>query len=240
MGKGIPIVFLHGGFGMDHSYFLPYVKPLAKNFKLVFFDFRGNGKSKSASIKTYTYRQFVEDVKELIKKLKLGKIYLLGHSAGGFIALKFALKYPKLLKGLILTDTFPGGPKPKKTKLPPKSNSNSDFKKTSIKNLLSTFRPKNRKRGRKLLERVIYRKDVFERLAKFEAPRYDVRNRLPRIKVSTLIMVGEKERPDPFLKGSRILAKKIPHSKLVVIKDSGHFPFIEKTKEFNKVIESFA
>lgn len=244
IGRGSPLIFLHGGFGMDHSYFLPYVKPLAKRFRLIFFDFRGNGKSESTPLETYTYRQFVEDIKELIKKLKLRKVYLLGHSAGGFIALKFALRYPQYLKGLILADTFPGGLRRKKSWHPEKFDSDDRFKQATLKDLLGAFRPKNQEVGRKMLEQVIYRKDVFERLIRFEAPKWDVRKELPNIKTPTLVIAGEydafgKNHPNRFLRGSKILVRKIPNSKLEVIKDSGHFPFVEKPAEFSKVIVNF-
>ena len=241
---GIPLIFLHGGFGMDYSYFLPYVKPLSKKFRLVFFDFRGNGRSDDAPPETYSYDQFVEDTRKLIKRLKFEKLSLLGHSAGGFIALKFALKYPELLKTLILVDTFPGGLKFKKGWQSPRFYSNYDFKKVSIKDMLDAFRPRNHSLAKKVLKRVIYRKDVYERLARYERPKFDVREELYKIKLPTLVIVGEcdafgKDHPDRFLKGARIITQRILNSQLKVIKDSGHFPFVEKPVEFNKIIENF-
>lgn len=244
IGRGTPLIFLHGGFGMDHSYFLPYVKPLVKKFRLVFFDFRGNGRSDDALSETYSYDQFVEDVKKIIKRLKFKKVFLLGHSAGGFIALKFALKHPKILKGIILTDTFPGGLKFKKGWQPSRFKSTYEFKNNFIKDLLGAFRPKNRKLAKKILEKVIYRKDVYERLARYESPRFDVRKELYKIKLPTLIIVGKndvfgKDHRDRFLKGAKIMTRIIPNSQLKIIKDSGHFPFIEKPVEFNKIVENF-
>lgn len=235
IGKGMPLVFLHGGLGMDHSYFLPFVESLSKNFQLIFFDFRGNGRSDAASLETYTHETFVEDTKKLIEKLGLEWVCFLGHSHGGYIALEFVLKYPNLVKKLILTDSHPG----EKRKLPPKSyKSDEDFKREVIKNLSKSFQPKNKEEGKKALEKVIYRKDVFEKVHRDEMPKYDVREKLSQIKTPTLIILAEHD-PERFQKGSKILNQRILNSKLIIIKDSGHFPFIEKTKEFNKIVERF-
>lgn len=45
LGEGDPIVFVHGGPGFDHSYFLPHVKPLADDYQLIFYDQRVSGRS---------------------------------------------------------------------------------------------------------------------------------------------------------------------------------------------------
>jgi len=38
MGSGETLIFLHGGPGIAHDYFLPYVEPLADGFRLLFYD----------------------------------------------------------------------------------------------------------------------------------------------------------------------------------------------------------
>ncbi|EPZ59863.1 alpha/beta hydrolase fold domain protein [[Clostridium] sordellii ATCC 9714] len=41
IGEGKPILFIHGGPGLTHNYFLPHFLELAKlNYKLIFFDQR--------------------------------------------------------------------------------------------------------------------------------------------------------------------------------------------------------
>jgi proline iminopeptidase len=44
-GKGPPLVVLHGGPGADHTYFLPWLLPLARTHRLIFIDERGSGQS---------------------------------------------------------------------------------------------------------------------------------------------------------------------------------------------------
>ena len=52
------LLFIHGGPDWDQSYFVPYVLPLAKDFRLTLFDMRGCGLStKFGSAKHYSLAQ---------------------------------------------------------------------------------------------------------------------------------------------------------------------------------------
>jgi proline iminopeptidase len=108
VGRGAPIVIVHGGPGATHDYFLPYLLPLARRNKLVFIDERGSGKSQKLEDPSgYTVDNMVEDVEAVRQALVLGKITLLGHSYGGVLAQAYALKYQQNLTHLILCSTFP-------------------------------------------------------------------------------------------------------------------------------------
>jgi proline iminopeptidase len=107
-GAGSPLVVVHGGPGADHTYFLPYLLPLARTHRLIFIDERGSGRSQRLQdTSLYTVENMVEDVEDVRTALKLGKISLLGHSYGGVLAEAYALKYQQNLTHLILNSTFP-------------------------------------------------------------------------------------------------------------------------------------
>jgi proline iminopeptidase len=107
MGRGTPLVIVHGGPGESHDYFLPYLLPLARTNKLIFIDERGSGRSeKLEDVKQYTVENMVSDVEEVRVALGLNKISLLGHSYGGVLAQAYALKYPEHLSHLVLASTF--------------------------------------------------------------------------------------------------------------------------------------
>jgi proline iminopeptidase len=108
LGSGPALVVVHGGPGADHSYFLPWLLPLARTHRLIFIDERGSGRSQRLQDTTlYTVEAMVEDVEALRQALHLGKISLLGHSYGGVLAQAYALKYQQNLSHLILNSTFP-------------------------------------------------------------------------------------------------------------------------------------
>jgi len=107
LGRGAPLMIVHGGPGASHDYFLPYLLPLARTNRLIFIDERGSGRSsKLEDVHGYTVENMVEDVEAVRVALGLRKISLLGHSAGGVLAQAYALKYQKNLTHLILASTF--------------------------------------------------------------------------------------------------------------------------------------
>jgi proline iminopeptidase len=107
LGRGAPLMIVHGGPGASHDYFLPYLLPLARTNRLIFIDERGSGRSeKLEDVAQYTVENMVEDVEAVRQSLGLGKISLLGHSYGGVLAQAYALKYQKNLSHLILGSTF--------------------------------------------------------------------------------------------------------------------------------------
>ncbi len=106
-GKGPPLVVLHGGPGADHTYFLPWLLPLARTHRLIFIDERGSGALRApAGREQYTIEDMADDVEAVRVALGLGKIDLLGHSCGGVLAEAYALKYQQNLSHLILNSTF--------------------------------------------------------------------------------------------------------------------------------------
>ncbi len=107
VGRGEPLVIVHGGPGASHDYFLPYLLPLARHNRLIFIDERGSGRSEKLEDPAgYTVENMVEDVEAVRQALALGKISLLGHSYGGALAQAYALKYQKNLTHLILGSTW--------------------------------------------------------------------------------------------------------------------------------------
>jgi proline iminopeptidase len=107
VGRGAPLMIVHGGPGASHDYFLPYLLPLMRTSRLVFIDERGSGKSsKLEDPRQYTIANMVEDIEAVRQALDLGKISLLGHSVGGVLVQAYAFKYQKNLSHLSLGSTY--------------------------------------------------------------------------------------------------------------------------------------
>ncbi len=107
IGRGAPLMIVHGGPGASHDYLLPHLLPLARTNKLIFIDERGSGRSeKLEDASQYTVENMVEDVENVRQALGLGKISLLGHSYGGVLAQAYAFKYQQNLTHLVLGGTF--------------------------------------------------------------------------------------------------------------------------------------
>ena len=86
VGAGAPVVVLHGGPGMDHTMFRPYLDVLGDEFRLLYVDERGQGRSDRVDPTTLSLERFARDVDLLANALELDRFALLGHSFGAIIA----------------------------------------------------------------------------------------------------------------------------------------------------------
>ena len=107
VGKGkIKLLLLHGGPANTHEYFENFPEYLAKeSVEIYFYDQLGSCHSDQPKDTTiWRIGRFVEKVEQVRRALKLRHFYLLGHSWGGLLALEYAARYPKHLRGLIVSN----------------------------------------------------------------------------------------------------------------------------------------
>jgi proline-specific peptidase len=104
IGRGHPLVLMHGGPGADHHSMLS-LRPCADQFTLVFYDHRCNGRSEGAEVSSMTWENLTADADALRQALGFDKWAVLGHSFGGMVALEYALRFPQSLSHLLLVDT---------------------------------------------------------------------------------------------------------------------------------------
>ena len=111
-GLGQPLILLHGN-GENFDYFKHQIPCFSANYRVMALDTRGHGKSPRGE-KTFSIKQFAEDLHDFMDEKGIEKAVLLGFSDGGNIALTFALKYPERVEKLILNgaNLFPSGVKP--------------------------------------------------------------------------------------------------------------------------------
>ena len=98
------LIILHGLFGsLDNWYGI--AKTLSIDYQVHILDQRNHGKSFQNEI--HNYDEMSYDLYEYIKSHQIKSPIILGHSMGGKTAMCFALKYPELLKKLIIVDIAP-------------------------------------------------------------------------------------------------------------------------------------
>lgn len=104
----IKVLLLHGGPGGTHEFFESFDGFLPQqSIEYIYYDQLGSYYSDQPNDKKlWTTDRFVEEVEQVRKALKLDNtnFYLLGQSWGGILAMEYALKYQKNLKGLIISN----------------------------------------------------------------------------------------------------------------------------------------
>ena len=105
-----PIIVVHGGPGLDHSYLQPGLDVLAVRHTLVYYDQRATGRSTSGlDSVAINLDTFVEDIDALRQALGYERISVLTHSFGALIGLEYALRHPENLRSLILLNPVEPG-----------------------------------------------------------------------------------------------------------------------------------
>jgi proline iminopeptidase len=259
VGRGDPVVLMHGGPGADHWTMLP-LRPLADAFTLVFYDHRCNGRSIGVPLSSMTWDNLTADVDALREELGFERWTVVGHSFGGNVALEYALRYPTSVSGLVLLDTggdsrWPQenaprilagrGFSPKTVRLASRFLNGritpSEFLPALIRlggaynphtTLLSAAREAIAERGCKMRpEALIY---AAPRLLKD----WTVMDRLGEIRVPTLVLAGR----DDFLfppEHQAQLAAGIPNARLRIIERAGHNAHSERPGEVIEAIRDF-
>ena len=250
VGVGEPCLVMHGGLGLDHTCMCPWLDTLGDILHLVYYDHRCNGRSDRAPIATLTIPQLCDDAEALREFLGFGKVVVMGHSFGGFVALEYALRYPDKLSQLILVGTAPafkhGGEV--------LANAQWRYGSGEVVAALTASPPTNDAEMERVFRAMLplyfhtFDEDLADRLVartvwSAEAcvqgqelmDEYDVSQLLGEINAPTLIIVGEDDLICPVSQAI-IMSDGIPHSELVVIQQAGHFPYVEQPDMFFSVV----
>jgi 3-oxoadipate enol-lactonase len=107
-GSGPPLLFIHGGFGGISTTIAPRTHPwagaLTDAYTFIHYDRRAAGQSEYPT-DGYSLPTFAADARALLAHLGHDRAFVMGDSAGGPIALTFALEYPGVVRGLVLAET---------------------------------------------------------------------------------------------------------------------------------------
>lgn len=100
--NGKTVLLLHGK-NFNGAYWKKTISALtADGYRVVVPDQIGFGKSSKPIGYQFTFQQLAQNTKAILGKLKIDKVYLLGHSMGGMLATRFTLMYPEKVEKLIL------------------------------------------------------------------------------------------------------------------------------------------
>ncbi|KPU26475.1 alpha/beta hydrolase [Caloranaerobacter sp. TR13] len=234
-GEGKNILLLHGWGGNIDS-FLPVYNHLKNRFRVYAIDFPGFGESQQPN-EVWGVYDYARLTKKFIDKMNMEEVILIGHSFGGRVSIVLANKYPELIRKMILVDS--AGLIPRRT----------------LKYYIKVYTFKTLKFLYKLLFFWKDKEETMERFyKKFGSKDYqqagdmrkilvkvvneDLKPLLRGIKASTLLIWGENDEATPVYMG-KIMEKEIEDSGLVVLKNAGHFSYLDQYNRFIVIVDKF-
>lgn len=251
IGKGQPLIVIHGGPGLSQDYLLPQMYKHAENHFVIFYDQRGCGQSTGEiSPETMTLKMFIDDLESIRKEFKLDKISILGHSWGGFLAMEYAISHPERVEKLILSNTIPASSEEFSLFVQEWIKRTTPFQK-ELEEIHHTQGfldgdPNVMEHLHRLIFRTyVYQPEkaellslrmtktasvngakVYENIRKnvFEKP-FNLHSSLKTLHVPTLVIHGDHDIV-PSITAQKI-HESIPHSEFVLMHNCGHFPYVE-------------
>jgi len=103
-GNGPPLFILHGLYGSSDNW-VTIAKNLSEKYTVYLPDQRNHGQSPHSDYQNYDLMS--DDMNELLDEVKIKKLFLVGHSMGGKVAVNFALKWPEKINSLVIIDVSP-------------------------------------------------------------------------------------------------------------------------------------
>ena len=252
VGRGIPMLVMHGGLGVDHTSLREGLDPLGDRLHLVYYDHRGNGRSARPPIETLTHAQLADDADALRAHLGFPRVAVLGHSYGGCLALEYALRHPARVSHLVLVGTAPAFDYPDEIAAELLCRGATPDLVSALLTLPAddaALADGLRRQGPLGFHRVrpetvdrTFRHTVFDAAANVRSKElsasYDVSRRLGEIAAPTLVVTGRHDFYCPPSQAAR-LHRGIAGSTLVVLDESGHYPFVEQPAAFRASLRAW-
>jgi len=252
------LVFIHGVSGSSSAW-VAYEKEFENDYNIIFFDFRGHGKSvKYKNYNDYAIDKFSDDIEYLLDYLKVKKCVLISHSFGVFPTLRFIEKNKDKIDGVVFISSYFALSKMKSamfakilfrfgillTDLTNKTKNlflkSDNQKKLKIGKHLdySRYKGSGDWNVRRTIADVSNTSLPVFLYTTLNAYNFDGESVLDKIDFPVVMIHGKKDTIIP-LKYGISMSNKIKTAKLFILKDIDHIVVLNKPKEVLEIIKSF-
>jgi proline iminopeptidase len=256
VGRGSPVVVLHGGPGADHEYLLPQFDALANGRELIYYDQRGGGRSPVARDVPVGWTEQVDDLDVLRTHVGLESLTLVGYSWGGLLALLYALEHRDRVGRLALVSPAP-------TWRAAREGFERRFAERNLDPVFQEERRRLRESGLRERDPAAFQQRIFElsvapyfydperarELTPFRVTGrtqqavwaslddYDLRPHLERLRgIPSLVMHGEN---DPVPIAAARAAADLIGAEFHALPHCGHVPYVEAPAAFISLLDGF-
>jgi pimeloyl-ACP methyl ester carboxylesterase len=243
-GKGKVIVLLHG-FTESLRIWTSFAAQLSVKYRVIAIDLPGHGKSDCLGA-IHGMELMADVVFALLKKLRIGKCMMVGHSMGGYIALAFAEKYPERLHGFSLfhSHCFADTSAEQENRNRTIGIVNHDKFSYVAQFIPSLFPVEVHKKFSRQIERLIQRASKMPKegvIAALEGMknRKDMSSLLKTTRLPVLFILGLKDSRVPATRLWEMIS--LPAvSEILLLRDCGHMGYIESPEKTYGAIAGFA
>ena len=242
-GDGEPLVFLHG-VGGDAASWAPQIAAFSGAFRAIAWDMPGYGLS--PSLVRMTFPALAGSLLELLDRLGLERVHLVGHSIGGMVAQEFAALWPERVAALVLSATSPAFGRPDgdfqkrfvEARIAPLDNGKTmaDLADEMVATMMGPAAdPGGAAIARRSMAGV---PEATYRAAIACLVTFDRRDALASYTMPVLVLAGEADSnaSAPMMEK---MAGRIPDADYVCMKGTGHLGNLENPAAFNAAVGSF-
>ena len=250
VGEGLPLVI--AGFWMTHleedwknPVWKPYLSHLARDFKIIRYDQRGNGMSDWDNV-DISFDKMVDDLEAVIDCHDLEKTAILGCSQAAAVSIAYTLRHPDKVSRLILYGGYPQG---RRQRGDAEAEAESEALVTLIRQswgrdnpairqtMTSLFMPDATQEEANWFNEFQKKCGPGENIARFRElfDEINVVDLLPNLNLPVLVIHSVDDSVAPLSEG-KILASKIPGAKFVTFNSRSHMLF-EKETEFPRSLQ---
>lgn len=260
IGSGEPLLIVHGGPGLNHQYFLPFLEPLARKYQLIFYDQRSTGASQLDVKANMNIKTFVEDMEGIRIAFGYDKINILAHSWGSIPAAAYMIAHPEHVQSMIFCNPVPLNSidnhlinEATAARVTPIDSierarliASPGFQKGDVATIDSLMRLSFKSifcdtNKMELLDMHLPENYMVSSLSLYglanDMKRYNYLPALHNGTIPTLIIHGNCDLTPITV--DTALQQDIPGAQIVVFEHSGHFPFLEENKFFIKTVNVF-
>jgi pimeloyl-ACP methyl ester carboxylesterase len=248
-----PVVLVHG-LGGQWQNWLENIPRLAQERRVLALDLPGHGLTPEPADGEISISGYGRCVDAFCEQLGLGKVALAGNSMGGFVTAEVAIQFRERVSRLVLVSAagISSAEALQRPVLMFGRIAAAIATNTAARHRSLAARPITRHsslllvaRHPRLLKADLAYEGFFKGTGKpgfDDALRacldYDFRDRLPDVRVPTLIVWGEKDSIIP-VRDANEFERLIPDSRKIVMRDTGHIPMAERPQAFNEVLTEF-
>ena len=248
VGTGPDLTLLHSVGLSTREGWREQIAALSRHFTVLSFDFRGLGESSKGS-EPLGVDSFRRDLEALLAGLGITRTALMGVSLGGFVAQATALARPGLVSALVLVSTtcriFAGNEARRAER---NRRIRAEGMQAAADHQIESHFPKSFQAARPDLMAWYRRHYLANGVESYIAimedlGRFDCCERLGAIACPTLIVAGDQDATSVAgrapLDSARGLHQRIPGARLAVIEGANHYPQLDHTEEFNRLVLDF-